>query len=348
MARIIDVVQFLDETGTEIVHREPEGGPGDLRLGSQVIVRESQVAVFFREGRALDVLGPGRHTITTANIPILAGLIGLATRGQTPFPAEVVFVNMRQFIDQKWGTPEPIAFRDPSFGMVRLRAFGSYAFQVSDPAMVVNQIAGQQGMFTTGEIQNYLRSIIIQRVTDTLADQQRALLDLAGVYGEVALTARARVQEDFAALGLHLGALYVQAITPTEETARAIDERASMGAIGDMDAYMKFKAARALGDAAANQTGGAGTGVGLGAGIGLGAGVAGMLGQAFQQPQQSQQPQPQQPVAAPGAGAGPLTRAQVQEAIDALDMRFSKGEISEDAYNRMLHRWENRLKELGG
>jgi membrane protease subunit (stomatin/prohibitin family) len=214
--------------------------------------------------------------------------------------------------------------------------------------VVVNQIAGQQGMFTTGEIQNYLRGIIIQRLTDTLADQQRALLDLAGVYGEVALTARARVQEDFAALGLHLGALYVQAITPTEETARAIDERASMGAIGDMDAYMKFKAARALGDAAANQAGGAGTGVGLGAGIGLGAGVAGMLGQAFQQPQQSQQPQPQQTVAAPGAGAGPLTRAQVQEAIDALDMRFSKGEISEDAYNRMLHRWENRLKELDG
>lgn len=346
MPRIIDVVQFLDETGTEIVHREPEGGPGDLRLGSQVIVRESQQAVFFREGRALDLLGPGRHTLTTYNIPILASIIGLATNGQTPFPAEVVFVNMRQFIDQKWGTPEALAFRDPSFGMARLRAFGSYSFQVADPTYVVNQIAGQQGMFSTTEIQNYLRGIIIQNLTDTLGEQQRSLLDLPGVYNEIALTTRTRAGEEFARLGLTLGALYIQAITPTEETARAIDERASMGAIGDMDSYMKFKAARALGDAATNQSGGAGTGVGLGAGIGLGAGVAGMLGQAFQQ--QPQAPQPAAPAAAPAAAAGPLTRAQVQEAIDSLDMRFSKGEISEDAYNRMLQRWENRLKEIGG
>jgi membrane protease subunit (stomatin/prohibitin family) len=348
MARIIDVVQFLDETGTEIVHREPEGGPGDLRLGSQVIVRESQMAVFFREGRALDLLEPGRHTITTANIPILASIIGLATNGQTPFPAEVVFVNMRQFIDQKWGTPEPLAFRDPSFGMARLRAIGSYSFRVSDPRHVVNHIAGQQGMFTTSEITNYLRGIIVQNLTDTLGEQQRSLLDLPGQYNEIALTARKRAAEEFTALGLELGSLFIQAITPTEETARAIDERASMGAIGDLDGYMKFKAARALGDAATNQSGGAGAGVGLGAGIGLGAGMAGMLGQAFQQPQAQPQPQQPAPGPAPAASAGPLTRAQVQEAIDTLDMRFSRGEIGEDTYNRMLQRWESRLKELGG
>src|SRR5918997_262342 len=202
MARIIDVVQFLDETGTEIVHREPEGGSGDLRLGSQVIVRESQVAVFFREGRALDVLGPGQHTITTANIPILASLIGLATSGQTPFPAEVVFVNMRQFIDQKWGTPEPLPFRDESFGMARLRAFGTYAFQVEDPARFVNQIAGQQGVFNTGEIQDYLRGIIVQRFTDTLAGLHSSVLDLPGMYGELATSTRSRLGDDFAALGL--------------------------------------------------------------------------------------------------------------------------------------------------
>src|SRR5919108_5397626 len=112
MPRIIDVVEFLDNSGREIVHREPQGGPGDFRLGSQVIVRESQTAVFFRDGKALDVFGPGRHTITTANVPLLASIIGLATMGKSPFPAEVVFVNMRQFLDQKWGTPEPIAFRD--------------------------------------------------------------------------------------------------------------------------------------------------------------------------------------------------------------------------------------------
>jgi membrane protease subunit (stomatin/prohibitin family) len=349
MARIIDVVQFLDETGREIIHREPETGPGDFRLGSQVIVRESQTAVFFRDGRALDLFGPGRHTITTANIPILASLIGLATSGQTPFPAEVVFINMRQFIDQKWGTPEPLAFRDPDFGMARLRAIGSYAYQVQDPRLFVNQIAGQQGIFTTGQIQDYLRGIIVQRFTDTLAGLQRSLLDLPGMYGELATSTRSRLADDFAALGLSLGALYVNAITPTEETSKAIDERASMGAIGDMDMYLKFKAARAMGDAAVNPSGGAGAGVGLGAGIGLGAGMANLFGQAMNPAQQQAAPAPQPAApAAPAASGEPVTLAQVQQLIDGLDQRLANGELSEATYNRLVQKWEAKLRELGG
>jgi membrane protease subunit (stomatin/prohibitin family) len=291
MPRIIDVVQFLDNTGNEIVHREPEGGPGDFRLGSQVIVRESQTAVFFRDGKALDVFGPGRHTITTANIPVLASIIGLATMGKSPFPAEVVFVNMREFLDQKWGTPEPIVFRDSDLGMVRLRAFGTFAFQVKDPSLFVNGIVGQQGIFTTGALQNYLRSIIVTKLTDLLGEQKKSVLDLPSLYNEIGAGTKAQLTDDYAALGLTLKALYVNAITPTEETTRAIDERASMGAIGDMDKYMKFKAARAMGDAA-NQPGGASgameTGLGLGAGAGLGAAMAGMMSQAFQS--QSGQP----------------------------------------------------------
>ncbi len=352
MPRIIDVVEFLDETGQEIIHREPESGPGDFRLGSQVIVRESQVAVFFREGRALDVLGPGRHTLTTSNIPILVSLVGFVTSGRTPFPAEVVFVNMRQFIDQKWGTPEPLPFRDPSFGMARLRAFGTYTFHVANPSMVVNQIAGQQGVFTTGQVQEFLRGIIVQRFADTLGEQRQALLDLPGLYGELATMTRSRLEDDFGALGFALDTLYINAITPTEETSRAIDERAAMGAIGDMDAYLKFKSARALGDAANNPAGGAGTGVGLGAGIGLGAGLAGAIGQAFQGGQSSPQPQAfqgSQPAPQPQAPASSaLTREQVMHAIDVLDLRLSKGEIGEDTYNRLMQKWETRLKELGG
>lgn len=353
MPRIIDVVQFLDETGNEIVHREPETGPGDFRLGSQVIVRESQVAVFFRDGKALDVLGPGRHTLSTANIPVLAGLIGLATSGNTPFPAEVIFVNMRQFIDQKWGTPEPITFRDPALGMVRLRSFGTYAFQVNNPSLLVNAIVGQQGIFTTGEMQDYLRGIIVQRLTDLLGEQGKSLLDLPSLYNEISAATRAQLTGDFAALGLTLVALYINAITPTEETARAIDERAAMGAIGDMNAYLQFKAARAMGDAANNPAGGeAGTGVGLGAGIGMGAGLAGMLSQAFQGNQAAQQQPPVQPAptqapASPGSG-GAITREQVLQAIDNLDLRFSMGEISEENYTRLMQKWQERLKELGG
>ncbi|HEX9371762.1 MAG TPA: SPFH domain-containing protein [Roseiflexaceae bacterium] len=347
--RIIDVVEFLDDSGREIVHREPQGGPGDFRLGSQVIVRQSQVAVFFRDGRALDIFGPGRHTLATDNLPILSGLIGLATSGRTPFPAEVVFVNMRQFIDQKWGTPEPIAMRDPVFGMARLRSFGSYAFQVADPGRFVNGIVGQQGKFTTSAVQDYLRAMIVQRFTETLGLQQRSVIDLPSQYGELSTSVRSHLADDFASLGLALSGFYVNAISPTEETAKAIEERSAMGAVGNLDDYMKFKAARALSDAASNPGGGAGAGVGLGAGIGLGASMAGMLGQAFQpqQPQPQQAPPPPPPQAAAPAGSA-LTRAQVQDAIDTLDLRFSKGEIGEDAYNRLMAKWEAKLKELGG
>ncbi|MGE5138331.1 MAG: SPFH domain-containing protein [Rudaea sp.] len=336
MPRIIDVVQFLDETGQEIVHREPEGGPGDFRLGSQVIVRESQTAVFFRDGKALDVFGPGRHTITTANIPILASIIGLATMGRSPFPAEVVFVNMRQFIDQKWGTPEPIPFRDPEFGMARLRAFGSYAYQVKDPSLFVNSVVGQQGAYTTADVADYLRSVIVSKFTDLMGEQNKSLLDLPAHYNEISAGAKAQLASDFGALGLNLLAMYVTAITPTEDTAKAIDERASMGAIGNMDAYMKFKAARALGDAANNPAGGAaGTGVGLGAGIGLGAQMAGMMGQAFQSSQGT-------------PSATPQTKEQVQQMLDNLDVRFANGQISEDMYKSLSAKWQQRLKELGG
>jgi len=291
MPRIIDVVEFLDNTGNEIVHREPPDGPGDFRLGSQVIVRESQNAVFFRDGKALDVFGPGRHTITTANIPILASIIGLATSGRSPFPAEVVFVNMKEFLNQKWGTPEPIAFRDPDLGMVRLRGFGTYAFQVKDVSLFVNGIVGQQGIYTTDGIENFLRSMIVTKLTDLLGEQKKSILDLPSLYSEIGASTKAQLTDDFARVGLTLKALYVNAITPTEETAKAIDERAAMGAIGDMDKYLKFKAARAMGDAAINPSGsGAGAmqmGVGLGAGAGLGAGLAGMMAQAMQSAQQA-------------------------------------------------------------
>jgi membrane protease subunit (stomatin/prohibitin family) len=285
MPRIIDVVEFLDNTGNELVHREPPDGPGDFRIGSQVIVRESQNAVFFRDGKALDVLGPGRHTITTANIPILAGIIGLATMGRSPFPAEVVFVNKKEFLDQKWGTPEPIAFRDPELGMVRLRSFGVFAFQIKDPALFVNGIVGQQGIYTTNDLQNFLRSMIIAKMTDLLGEQKKSVLDLPSMYSEIGAGTKAQLNDDFDRIGLTLKALYVNAITPTEETAKAIDERAEMGALGDMDKYMKFKAARAMGDAANNPGGMGGgamqAGLGLGAGAGLGAAMAGMMGEAM-------------------------------------------------------------------
>jgi membrane protease subunit (stomatin/prohibitin family) len=291
--RIFDIIEYFDETGKEMVHRIPEEGSGDFRLGSQCIVRESQAAVFFRDGKALDILGPGRHTLSTANVPVLTRLLGIAAfSGQTPFKAEVDFVNLREFIDQKWGTPEPITLRDPDLGMVRLRAFGTYSMQVSDPQMFVNKIVGTQGMYDTNQIQGFLRGMIISRLIDLLGEAKRSILDLPAMFDELSAGTRAKLQDDFTALGVALKTLYINSISPTDETAKAIDERASMGAIGDMRTYMQFKAARAMGDAAQAGGGGGqagnltGAGLGLGAGVGLGSVMAQMMGQALQQGQQ--------------------------------------------------------------
>ena len=309
MPRIFDIIEYFDESGQEMVHRIPEGGSGDFRLGSQCIVRESQTAVFFRDGKALDVLQAGRHTLTTANVPVLTRLLGIAAfSGQTPFKAEVYFVNMKEFLDQKWGTPEPITLRDPDLGMVRLRAFGTFSLQVSDPALFVNKIVGTQGMYDTGQIEGFLRGMIISKLVDLLGEAKRSILDLPAMFDELSAGVRAKLQDDFNALGVALKTLYINSISPTEETAKAIDERASMGAIGDMRTYMQFKAARAMGDAAQGGGGGAGglteAGLGLGAGVGLGGMMAQMMSQAMQPPAQQPPTAPAggAPVAAPGGG----------------------------------------------
>ncbi|MCA1553577.1 MAG: SPFH domain-containing protein, partial [Chloroflexi bacterium] len=197
---------------------------------------------------------------------------------------EVFFVNMRTFVDQKWGTAEPITLRDSEIGMVRLRGFGTYSMAVSDPKLFVDVIVGQRGLYDTPEIESFLRGMIISRLTNVLGatNQGRSFLDLPAMFNDLSAASKAAIRDDFAAVGIEMKALYITSISPTEETQRAIDERASMGAIGNMQAYMQFKAARGLGDAAVNPSGGAATGVGLGAGIGLGASMAGMINQAMQ------------------------------------------------------------------
>lgn len=305
MPRVFDVVEFVDETANEMVHRIPEEGSGDFRLGSQLIVRTSQAAVFFRDGKALDTFGPGRHTLTTGNVPLLTGLIAAPFGGRTPFTAEVYFVSLRDFVDLKWGTETPIALRDKELGLVRLRAFGTYSAAIADPQLFVNVLVGTQGLYTTRMVTDYLRGIIINRMTDVLGEQTTSVFDLPALFDEIGAGTRARLNDDFRALGLQLRAFYTTSISPTEETAKAIDERASMGAIGNMQAYLQFKAARAMGDAAtAGGEAGSltGAGVGLGAGVGVGAAMAGAISEALRAGQQQpapQQPAPQQTAAAP-------------------------------------------------
>jgi excisionase family DNA binding protein len=334
MARIIDVIEAPNQGPNDLVVRIPEYGAGDFRLGSQVIVRESQRAVFYRDGKSLDVFEPGRHTITTANLPFLASLMRLGTSGKDIFTAEVYFVNMREFTDLKWGTPEPIALRDSDLGLVRLRAFGQYTMQVTDPKRFVDQFVGTQGMYRTAQITDYLRSVIISRMTDVIGENMTSILDLPRMFDELSAALRAKLQDDFTAMGVGLKQFRIVSISPTEETAQAIDERASMGAIGDMNAYMQFKAARAIGDAAQAGEGGGGAaseGLGLGAGVGMGAGMAGMIANAFSgaqnQPQQQASAAPSVPdvmTLEEAAAYLKVSPSDVQSLIDSGEIKAKK------------------------
>ena len=270
MARIFDVVEYPSEMLDEIVHRFPETGVADLRMGSQVIVRESQRAVFFRDGKALDVFGPGRHTITTANIPILIDFIGKAFNDRTPFTAEVYFVSMREFADRKWGTPQPIIVRNPGMGLgvALLQGFGSYSFQISDPQQFVTQIVGAQGVYRSSDIENRLRTMLLSKLQDLLGETtaKSSVVELIGLTEELGSGVRAKAQDDFAAIGMTLKSFYIGNLKPYEKSA---EELRAMGML-DMQTYTQLQAADAMRDAAQNPSGGAGLTAGIGAGMGIG------------------------------------------------------------------------------
>jgi excisionase family DNA binding protein len=224
---------------------------------------------------------------------------------------------MREFTDMKWGTPQPISLRDTDLGLVRLRAFGQYSMQISDPKRFVDQIVGTQGLFSTNQIEDYLRNAVISRLTDVLGENMKSIFDLPQLFDEISAGMRAKVQDDFMAMGIALKQFMVVSINPTDETAKAIDERASMGAIGDVDRYMKYKTAQAMGDAA-KAGGGASEGLGLGAGIGMGAGMAGMITNAMSNAQQAQPAQPAAVPSAGGAAAGAAGVMTLEEAANYL------------------------------
>jgi excisionase family DNA binding protein len=283
MARIFDVVEYRSEMVDEIVRRFPETGVADLRIGSQVIVRESQRAVFFRDGRALDTFGPGRHTITTANIPLLIDFVGKAFNDRTPFTAEIYFVSAREYADKKWGTPQPIIVRNPGMGLgvALLQGFGTYSFQVADAQQFVTQIVGAQGIYRTTDIENRLRTMLLSKLSDLLGETtaRASVVELIGLTEELGAGVRAKAQDDFAAIGLTLKSFYIGNLKPSDKSA---EELRAMGML-DMQTYTQLQAADALRDAAQNPSGGAGLTAGIGAGMGIGnvlsQSLSGMAGQ---------------------------------------------------------------------
>lgn len=279
MARIFDVIEYPNEMRDEIVHRFPESGSGDFRIGSQVIVREAQSAVFYRDGHALDTFGPGRHTITTANIPLLTDLIGKAFGDRTPFTAEVYFVSMREFANEKWGTPQPIIVRNPGMGLgvALLQGFGSYSFQIEDPQQFVTQIVGATGAYSTRDIKDRLRAMLLSKLQDLLGETTEAsdVPELIGLVEEMGAAVRAKAQDDFRALGMTLKSFYIESLKPSSQSA---EELRAMGML-DMATYTQLQAADAMRDAAQNPSGGAG----LTAGIGAGMGIGNVLGESLRQ-----------------------------------------------------------------
>jgi membrane protease subunit (stomatin/prohibitin family) len=286
MSQFIDVIECLDRAPETIVSRYPAQGSGEIKLGAQLVVRESQAAVFFRDGRALDTFGPGRHTLSTLNIPLLTKALSLPFGAKSPFRAEVYFANLKTFASQKWGTMEPILFRDAELEMVRLRAFGMYAFRVSNPQVFVNTLVGTLPELGTDAVSDFFRGFIVNQVADFLGSHLSTILDLARVYAELSAGIQARLIADFEKYGVTLSDFRILSISPPDHVQEMIDKRGGMAAVGSLDTFMRYQAANALEKAAAAGGGGDGAGlaaagVGAGAGLGLGAGMAGVVTRAL-------------------------------------------------------------------
>jgi membrane protease subunit (stomatin/prohibitin family) len=275
--QFIEVIEWLDNTGDTILYRFPVHG-NEIKNGAQLIVRESQTAVFVFEGQVADVFTPGRYTVEGGNTPILSKLGAWKYGFNSPIKSEVYFVNTKQFTDMKWGTSNPIMLRDADFGIVRLRAFGAYSLRVADPAEFIRQIAGTNATFQTEDIDGQLKRSIVTEFSDALGELKIPALDLAAQYKELGEAIRAKINEDFKGYGLEVTKFYVENISLPPEVEEAMDKRASMGALGDAQRYMQFQAADALRDAAQNEGGGAGLGAGLGAGFAVGNQMANVFG----------------------------------------------------------------------
>lgn len=277
---ILDLIEYADPVGHELVQRIPGQGSGEFRLGSQCIVREGQVAVFARDGVAADLLSPGRHTLSTYNIPLLGGLIGLPFGGRSPFRAEVYYISTRLFTDLKWGTSQPILVRDPQLGGVRLRAFGVYAMEIGEPRLLIERLVAARGLYTTADIESYLRTIIVQHMADLTAEfmvrERMSVLDLSSQYNELSALAKEALSTEFAELGLALKRFYINAITLPAEVEERLDAATGVSLFGGIDGYTRYKAAEAL------STIGGSSAAGAVVGLGLGNGLSGLIGRSVE------------------------------------------------------------------
>jgi len=257
----------MDPTGEEMIYRLPQEGSADFKMGAQLIVRDSQTAIFFKDGHACDSFTVGRHTLTTLNIPILTRLLSFPFGFNSPFRAEVYFINLKVFTNLKWGTRHPVTFKDSKLGLIRLRGNGAFTIRIDNPILFLNSIVGRQARYTTADIQDYLRDLIIARMNDLLGEKLDTVLDLPAQYTELAAQFKELVRIEFEKYGMTLVDFFISSITPPEEVSQMIDQRSGLEAVGDLDKFLKFEMARGLGST--NGMAPAGAGMGMGAGVGL-------------------------------------------------------------------------------
>ena len=283
--QFIDVIEWKDDSNDTMVHRYDHNGK-EIMMGAQLTVRESQVAIMVNEGKLADVFQPGRYELSTQNMPIMTALKSWKYGFNSPFKAEVYFINTKQFLDQKWGTSNPVMMRDAEFGMIRLRAFGIYSFRVADPVVFLKEVFGTSGLMTVEGVTGQIKRTLVSGLSDAIAQSKIPALDLAANYDELSQYALQVVSPRIANLGLKLETLVIENISLPDEVEKAMDRRTSMGVVGDLKQYTQFQAAEAMREAANNPGGMAG----LGATMGVGAMMAQTMQGAFNAGQQPAAP----------------------------------------------------------
>lgn len=313
--QFVDVIAWTDDTRDTMVWRFERYGH-EIKYGAKLTVREGQAAVFVHEGQLADVFGPGLYKLETNNMPIMTTLQSWPYGFQSPFKSEIYFVSTTRFTDQKWGTKNPITMRDPEFGPVRVRAFGTYALRVTDPGAFIKEIVGTDGEFTTDEVSNQIRNVVVQEVSRVLASSKTPVLDMAANTQEFGKLVASAIEPTIKAYGLAIPEFYIENVSLPEDVERMLDKRTSMGIVGDLGKFQQYSAAEAMTTAAANP-GAAGSAMGTMLGLGLG-GAAGPWGQA-PQPQAAAAPPPPPPAAEPvwhvavgGQTTGPFGRADLE------------------------------------